>query len=154
MTLSPVDMVLHAILHLLHDGDLSRGFRDFIDVAELLQHMGSQEAFWRQLFDRAEELGADRPLFYSLRYSQSLLGVVVPPVFSGRLERLRPPAPILLVMDALVPRAILPAHLEKQSRSRRLAGLLLYVRSHWLRMPPLLLVRHLVHQIMDRVMPG
>lgn len=150
-TLSPVDMVLHAVVHLFHDGDIGSGFRDLVDLGDLLQHFGGDEAFWRQLFDRATELGAGRPLYYALRYLQSLLGLTVPPAYIDQLERLRPPSAVLWLMDALVTRAIVPPPLEGRSRSQALADRLLYVRSHWVRMPPLLLARHLVHQGVDRV---
>ena len=45
------------------------------------------------------------------------------------------------------------SHHENRERPRRRAGLarwLLYVRSHWLRMPPLLLARHLLRKSLRR----
>ncbi len=52
-------------------------------------------------------------------------------------------APVRWLMDWLVPLAMLPEHPDFPRRSAAVARWLLYARSHWLRMPPLLLVRHL-----------
>jgi hypothetical protein len=49
-------------------------------------------------------------------------------------------------MDRLVALALLPPHPDYPPRARALACWLLYVRSHWLRMPPWLLIRHLLHK--------
>ena len=54
-------------------------------------------------------------------------------------------------MDRLVPRALDPAHPDHPvSAGSRLARWLLYVRSHWIRMPPALLARHLAYKFYVR----
>jgi hypothetical protein len=58
------------------------------------------------------------------------------------------------MMDALVPRVLGPVHPDLRSpASLRFARWLLYVRSHWLRMPPALLARHLTTKWMRRFRP-
>jgi len=52
-------------------------------------------------------------------------------------------------MDWLVPRALVPGALD--GAADRSAAMLLYIRSHWLRMPPWLLARHLTHQTIARL---
>jgi len=49
-------------------------------------------------------------------------------------------------MDALYLRALLPAHASCTDAYTACARALLYLRATWLRMPPLLLVRHLLHK--------
>jgi hypothetical protein len=53
-------------------------------------------------------------------------------------------------MDRAVPPVLLPPT-PGQGRLRRPAAVFLYVRSHWLRMPPLLLARHLARKSLRRV---
>jgi hypothetical protein len=46
-------------------------------------------------------------------------------------------------MDSIVPRVLLPRPLDARNVSDSLARGAAYVRSHWVKMPPLLLARHL-----------
>lgn len=144
--LAPMDMVLHSAVHLFYDGEFDHGLRDLVDIHRLLPHFGADPAFWHQLPDRARQLQLERPLFYALRYAGALLGSPVPPEL---LDALRPAAPnrlLLKLMDLLFRRALLPRHPSCSDRLTHGALFLLYVRSNWLRMPPLMLARHLFHK--------
>jgi hypothetical protein len=146
MTLAPADMILHSAIHLLNEGEYARGLRDLDDVAELLGHFGREAAFWPLLLERAVELDLRRPLYYALRYAAALLGAPVPVAISGA-ARLRPPGTVLrLVMDALFEHALRPDHASCRDGFSATALWLLYVRSHHLRMPPHLLVPHLLRK--------
>ena len=149
--LAPVDMVLHAAAHLFHDGDLRRSLRDLVDIADLLTHFGTIERdFWSALVPRAVALGLERPLFYALRFSRRLLQTPVPgPVVTAAAKH-APPSVIIEAMDQLVPRTLVPG----SGAAERGAAMLLYIRSHWLRMPPWLLARHLAHQTIARLQYG
>jgi hypothetical protein len=148
--LAPTDMVLHGAAHLFHDGDLRRSLRDLVDLADLLTHFGRIEPdFWSGLISRAAALDLGRPLYYALRYCRSLLRVPVPEGASIAAARHAPPFPIIDAMDWLVPRALIPG--PPDGDAGRGATTLLYIRSHWLRMPPWLLARHLAHQTVARL---
>lgn len=58
-------------------------------------------------------------------------------------KKAAPPPPVRALMDRLVPLALFPEHPDFPRRRAARARLLVCVRSHWLRMPPLLLARHL-----------
>jgi Uncharacterised nucleotidyltransferase len=147
--LAPPDMVLHSAAHLFHDGDLRLSLRNLVDIADLLgQFDRSERDFWPDLVSRAADLSLGRPLFYALRYCRRLLRVPIPKATSGAAARYAPPLPIIEAMDRLVPRALLPGSLD--GAADRSAAMLLYIRSHWLRMPPWLLARHLTHQTVAR----
>jgi Uncharacterised nucleotidyltransferase len=151
--LAPPDMVLHSAAHLFHDGDLGRSIRDLVDIADLLTHFGRRERdFWPALVPRAAELRLGRPLFYALRYCRRLLRVAIPAAVSSAAARCAPPLPIIEAMDRVVPRALVPGAVE--GAADRSAAMLLYIRSHWLRMPPWLLARHLSHQSIARLQHG
>jgi hypothetical protein len=146
--LVPSDMVLHSAAHLFHDGDLHRSLRDLIDIRDLLGTFGRQPGFWSDLVARARALDLGRPLFYALRYERRLLATPVPDEVMTAALAHAPPRPVLSLMDRLVPRALVPRPSEKVEDA--LGSWLLYMRSHWLRMPVWLLLPHLGHQAVRR----
>jgi hypothetical protein len=146
--LSPSDMVLHCAAHLFHDGDLHRSIRDLIDIDDLLAAFGKEPRFWSDLMARARELDLGRPLFYALRYARRLLVTSVPEEVMTAAAHYAPTRPALLLMDRLAPRALVPRRSDQVGNI--LGWWLLYMRSHWLRMPVWLLTPHLVHQAKRR----
>jgi hypothetical protein len=145
-TLAPVDMVLHSAVHLFYDGEFDHGLRDLIDIHRLLHEFGAQPGFWEALPRRAGELQLSRPLFYALRYAVRLLGTPVPPATIDASNAGRPNGALLALMDALFGRALMPPHASCSDWATPAARFALYVRGNWLRMPPLLLARHLFHK--------
>jgi hypothetical protein len=144
--LAPVDMVLHSAVHLFYDGELEHGLRDLLDLHRLLGDFGRAPMFWEELPVRARELELARPLFYALRYTASVLQTPIPAGVSLAAEAGRPNPVLLALMDQLFGRALLPAHASCADWFTGTARFALYVRSNWLRMPPLMLVRHLFHK--------
>jgi hypothetical protein len=144
--LAPVDMVLHSATHLFHEGELEHGLRDLTDLDSLLRHYADSPSFWSALIARAQELGLTRPLFYALRYANLVLGTPLPEYASVNQTVSRPSWPLVAIMDALYGRALAPVHPSCSDWLTGTARWLLYVRAHWLRMPPWLLVRHLFHK--------
>jgi hypothetical protein len=145
--LAPEDMVLHSAAHLFHDGDLAGGLRDLVDLDGLLRHFGTDPAFIGNLFRRAQVMGLWRPLYYALRYCGGYLNTPLSPENRVESERCGAPnAAVVAIMDFLVGQAFYP---RVESREPRLAGFtnwLLYVRSHYLRMPLYLLLPHLLRK--------
>jgi hypothetical protein len=152
--LARADMVLHSAVHLFNDGEFDHGLRDLIDIHRLLLKFGADPAFWHGLPGRAHELQLERPLFYALRHARALLDSPVPPEV---LAALRPAAPnrlLLGLMDQLFGRALLPRHASCSDHLTGTALFLLYIRGNWLRMPPLMLARHLFHKAFISPKPG
>jgi Uncharacterised nucleotidyltransferase len=138
------DQVLHATVHLFQDSDFANRLRDLVDIDGLLRHFSKKDGFWDALIARAKLHGLGRPLFYATYFCERLLGTPVPPGIWNGLESAAPNAGIRWLMNALVPRALLPSHPDREpTMSARFARNLLFLRSHWVRMPPLLLARHL-----------
>ena len=148
--LSPMDMVLHSATHLFHDGELEHGLRDLTDLDALLREFSQQTDFWNGLVSRAIQLDLSRPLYYALRYTSDLLGTPVPTDIQKASEAGKPNLIIRWLMDALFIRALCPYHPSAADRWTPIARQILYVRSHWLRMPPLLLIRHLTVKAFSR----
>jgi hypothetical protein len=144
--LAPHDMVIHSATHLFYDGEFGKGLRDLLDLHRLLREFGGQDGFWEGLPARALQLELGRPLFYALRYGARVLHTPVPPAALEALAGAAPNRLLLALMDALFLRALMPDHASCGGALAGVARWLLYVRGNWLRMPPLLLARHLLHK--------
>lgn len=144
--LCPAHMVLHAAAHLFHDGEIAGAIRDLFDLDQLLRAFGSAPAFWRDFMTEADALDLTRPAFYALRFTERFFATPIPSELLGETKRWAPRSSVTRLMDALVARAI-PVERRRQSASAVFA---LYVRSHWLRMPPLQVVRHLARKSFAR----
>ena len=149
---APEDLILHSATHLFHEGEWGHGLRDLVDLDALLRHFGPAAGFWERLLARAEQLNLGRPLFYGLRYCGAVLGTPAPADVlaqcPGRPGRLGAAA-----MDALFNRAFSSAHRAGSLPATGLATWALYVRSHWLRMPPTLLLPHLTQKAWTWIRP-
>lgn len=141
--LSPHDMVLHSMTHLFHNEELSHGLRDLSDLDLLLRELGGEPAFWPGLVERAKQLDLTRPLFYGLRYVQQFFATPVPEQTSAAMAPFGPSQPLAGLMDLLWSRGLAPQHPTAAPPHSAPALFALYVRAHWLRMPPVMLVRHL-----------
>jgi hypothetical protein len=146
LVLAPVDIVIHSACHLFHEEELEKGLRDLSDLDLLLRDFAALPGFWSELLARASELDLERAVFYALRFSSRLLGTPVPVATLQAAERFAPAPPTMRLMDALYGRALLPHHPSCDDGLSALARRLLFLRAHWLRMPPALLARHLAHK--------
>ena len=148
--LAPEDRVLHSATHLFHEGEFAQGFRDLSDLDLLLKEFSTQENFWIKLLQRAVELQQQIPLYYALRYSHQILQTPVPEHILKASQQQSPNRIKTLLMDALFLRALMPDHDSCDDRWTGLARWLLYIRSHWLKMPVYLMIPHLLRKAYRR----
>jgi hypothetical protein len=140
--LCPAHLVLHAAAHLFHDGEIAGAIRDLVDLDQLLRWFGGDEAFWRSLRRETPALDLARPAYYALRYARRWFGTPLPNDVIAEMAAWAPPAAIGRLMDTLVDRAVM----GHSGRASSAAVFALYVRSHWLKMPPTQVVRHLIRK--------
>ncbi|MGZ8215961.1 nucleotidyltransferase domain-containing protein [Methylomagnum sp.] len=146
-TLAPADMVLHSAIHLFYGGEFEHGLRDLSDLDCLMREFsGRDPEFWTKLVSRAESMHLGRPLFYALRYGQRLLNTPVPAAALDQAERLGPGRFPAKAMDALMEAALMPNDPAAPRGFGARARELLWIRSHWLKMPPGLLLPHLIRK--------
>ena len=119
-TLSPNGMLVHATAHLFADGDLAGGLRNLWDIRCLVDEFGMDG-----LDAEAQSHGLCQEVGRSLRLIDALFGNGKP---TG--------------IDRFYIRRI-TARDGWGRPTRPLTRLAFYVRSHWLRMPPAMLARHL-----------
>jgi hypothetical protein len=144
--LSWQDMVIHSATHLFHEGEFHHGLRDLWDLDRMLRDFpGRDPQFWEGLVCRARELELAAPLFLGLAYAQQVFGTPLP---DGIVEDAGTWSGLLLrpVMDFLFLRALRPDHPQCKLPYTGLALSLLYLRSHFLRMPLYLLLPHLARK--------
>ncbi len=125
------DMLCHAAAHLLADGDMAGGLRNLWDIDCLIGEHGAEPGFWGELGARARHHGLLAPMRRAVRLAHRIFGTEAP------AEWLRGG-----LFDGLFEARLLTRNgwgLEDRSFLR----LGFYIRSHWLRMPPLMLARHL-----------
>jgi hypothetical protein len=144
------DSVLHAAAHLFFDSDFDSRFRDLVDLHELVTAFAAVDGFVDSLVGRARELGLERPLYYALRALTDVLKASVP---TGALEATMgfgPPALVASWMRRILSSVLWPIDPEPWPPQHRIKIWLLYVRSHWLRMPAHRLLVHLAHKSLLR----
>lgn len=147
----PSDLILHSISHLTHNDELSHGLRDLSDIDLMLRRHGSDPGFWPLLLQRARVLDLGRPLHYGLLAVRRILGTPVPDDVVQTARRHAAAAPVDRLMHVLWQQAIRSPHPTASGPWRGLAQFLLYIRAHWLRMPPILLAMHLSVKAWSRI---
>ena len=130
--LTPTDMICHAAAHFAADGDMAGGMRNLWDVHVLYAHFAKDSAFGQQLADRARHHGLYEAVSRTLRMAQALYGTQIAQQFSSRLS----------MLDRLLLRRVM-ARDGWGREAYVITRFAVYVRSHWLRMPPFMLARHL-----------
>ncbi len=140
--MAPADMVLHSALHLFND-EVGMPLRDLFDLHDLLAHFGASPSFWDELLARAQLHGLQRVCYHLLRHSHGTLGTPIPEPVRRATAHWAPSLLLRPLIGGLLRQHFLPDPPAGPGRIKQLSNNLLYLRSHWLRMPVGLLVRHL-----------
>jgi hypothetical protein len=125
------DMLCHAACHLIADGDMAGGLRNLWDIHCLLTEHGEAPGFWATLGARAQHHQLGSAMRRAVRLSHRIFGTAVPVDWLGGG-----------MLDGLFTARLLTRN-HWGLEDRPLLRLGFYLRSHWLRMPPLMLARHL-----------
>ena len=153
-TLGPCDMVLHSAVHLFQEGEFAHGLRDLLDLDDLIKHFSSQDPrFWPALLARARELGLCIPLAHTLHHLEHLFDTVPPAGLREDFRSIRPGRLTRITMSTLLGNALRPHHPSCDTSFSNVARWLLYVRSHYIRMPAHLIIPHLLRKAYMRQFP-
>jgi Uncharacterised nucleotidyltransferase len=129
---SPADMAVHCAAHLIADGDLAGGLRNLWDMHCLLTEFADADpAFYAALKSRAQHHELWPAVHRAARLASQLYGTNIPKDWRGWNSKDK-----WYVMR-------LAARDQWGRASRKPIQLIFYIRSHWLRMPPMMLARHL-----------
>ncbi len=127
---SPADMVIHSAAHLFADGELDGGLRNLWDIHCLLTEFAGED-FWPALRSRAVHHQLWNAVHRAARLAHSLYGTELPDSWRSWNRQDKWYVKRLTARD------------EWGRGTRKFIRLVFYIRSHWLRMPPLMLMRHL-----------
>ncbi|MGC4081793.1 MAG: nucleotidyltransferase family protein [Vicinamibacterales bacterium] len=148
--LSPAHMVVHSAVHGFHDGEMVNPLGDILDIHQLVSEFTTRDSsFPNHLIEEGRRMGVQVPLGHALRAATRWFGPMAP----GFPEPGSLPSSARIVdacIDAMVRRSVVPP----RELGRSGAGLAMYMRSHWLKMPPLLLARHLTVKLLARRKEG
>lgn len=130
--LNAEDMACHCAAHMLADGDLMGGLRNLWDFHTMTRDFAAADSgFWGRLDGRAALHGLQSAVHRAARLSRDLYGAVLPSGWDRR-----DPA------DAWFRRRLFArddwGRVTEPALERAF-----YIRSHWLRMPPAMLAKHL-----------
>lgn len=128
----PEDMVCHCAAHLMADGDLAGGLRNLWDMHCLLSDFsGAAGDFWMRLKQRADQHELWDAVHLSARHANALYGTQIPTDWMQ-----------WNFSDNLFQKRLLARNSWGQS-TQKFLRFAFYIRSHWLRMPPMMLAGHL-----------
>ncbi len=143
------DLLVHAALHRLGDGEHERALRDLWDLDRMVRAWLGEAGLREALEARAAAFRAERALAYALGAARAVFGTPLP---EGLLARLEARGRCRLGARVVVPlllRAADPAR-PPAWRGVGAARWLMYVRGHWTRMPLRLLIPHLLRKARRR----
>ncbi len=131
--LSPQDMLLHAVAHLFADGDLEGGLRNLWDMDRMIREFTDRDPeFWTKLKTRSNLHSLTPYLSRALRLCHHLFETPV-----DRYLAWKPRQGDIYYIGRLLARN------GWGQETRKILRKAFYIRSHWIRMPPVLLARHL-----------
>jgi len=140
---APEDLLIHSVTHLVHEGELHNGLRDLHDIDGMLRDFGSDAAFWARLVANAEGNDLAGPLLLGLQLARAVFGSPVP---EATLTTLRAAAPGRWQrgwLPKVYGQALRPPTRADAGTGAAAARSIVYIRSHALRMPMPMLLRHL-----------
>lgn len=140
---SPAASFLHSVIHLFTNEDSSSGMRDLWDLYLLLSEY-ADDTFWSDLLFLAKESEFIPELLYCLDCLEYYFGECIS---NEEVETFRqqnqPGAAGHFLSKSIFPLALVAEHPLLMSVRHRLAKHIIYMRGHWIKMPPLVLFKHL-----------
>ncbi|MCC2614909.1 nucleotidyltransferase family protein [Aestuariibacter halophilus] len=142
--LSPVDRLLHCIVHLMMETAFEKGLRDMADIDAMCRQFALQSpTFWTDFLQRVATTGLGRLIYYGLDQAGQLYATPIPPDVMEQLTRDYAPNRLLrAVMKRVWRRALTRPLSLYQGLADQGAHFALFLRGHWLKMPVTTLCYH------------
>jgi hypothetical protein len=142
------DLIIHACVHVLQDGDLTKGLRTLVDVHRLVCAGALEPNFWDDLLAHCAVHEAGRPVLDTLTLCRHWLNTPVPAEVLGKLAPKRSWLRQTIWQNLADKRLQDP---DGRSTLGWIARNYFYMRAHWRKMPPFLLMRHLLIKTLRRL---
>lgn len=139
----PEDLLVHCLTHLMHEGELQNGLRDLYDADQMLRRFAGEAGFWERLQAVAAGNDLAAPVALGLRLVARFFDTPLPATLVESLEAsLAPSKRWSRWLPAYEAALLEPSTGWHSAWARQLV----YLRSHALRMPAGLLIRHLARK--------
>jgi len=142
----PEDLLVHSLTHLMHEGELQNGLRDLHDADQMLRSFSQAPGFWQRLQAVAAGNDLAGPVALGLRLAARLFGTPLPAALVEDLEASLQPSRAWSRWLPTYEAALLAPFTGAAGLRAAWARQRIYVRSHSLRMPAGLLIRHLARK--------
>ncbi len=146
--LAPHHMVIHSAVHLFSDSEWDTAIRDLYDLHCLLKHFARDDGqvFWDAVVHESRALQVSGYVHHAFRYAQSLLGTPVPRGTHRSLAATAPGAVRQAALDWMFLHAATARSTSHRPVRHAVSRAAVLARSHWIKMPPALLARHLFYK--------
>lgn len=140
-TLSPAAMTLHSAIHLFLNEDFTKGFRDNIDLHLLFSEYG-EDKFWVDFVSLAKKTNFECEALLAIRYCQRNWQTNIPKDVESSFKK--PSRLKIWYWDFIFSGALNPKHPDFSPNFAKTKIFFAYIRGHFLKMPSIVLVKHLV----------
>lgn len=140
LVLSDAATVLHSIIHLFMNEDFTNAYRDMLDIHLLLNEFETNE-FWIKLRELATTSGFEKELYYGLILRNRLFGCCY--IDSELVTRFENKRSNYFIHNILY-HALTPKHYVIDTYRSKVARFIIFIRGHWMKMPPHVLFSHLI----------
>ena len=149
--LHPCDQVLHCAVHLFLDSEPRDRIRDIVDLDGLFGHFGEHPEFWRELQERAQELGLSQSLALASHFTTTWLGTRMSEGFLRSTAGTGLSGWRQASLQMIFERILMPTEPDQApSWQQDVAALLQLARFYRQRMPISSLATHVWHKVRTR----
>lgn len=138
------DLFIHSATHLFSEGEFTRVLRDLLDLVELLKTLNEKDPLLKNLQQRADNFNLRRDVAMALFFCTSIANVELATEIHHFIERFRPKGLRWWGLKWAYNRMFFRPTISNQTLPDKTAGVVLFLRSHLIKMPLYLLIPHLL----------
>jgi hypothetical protein len=135
--------ILHSIVHLIINEDLSNGYRDVLDITALIKENNSPE-FWQEIISLSSTLGFNNELYIALSLSERYANLAIPSNVWLNFSKQKNNHKLNFLLNHVYYFALQPHSPAIQTVKHKLAISVAYFLGHLQKMPLKVLIPHLL----------
>lgn len=141
--LSYAATILHSIVHLIINEDLSNGYRDILDITTLIKENNSPE-FWQEIISLSSTLGFNNELYLALSLSRKYANLAIPDNVWLNFSEQKNNSKLNFLLNHIYYFALQPHSPAIQTFKHKIAITIAYFLGHLQKMPLKILIPHLL----------
>jgi len=135
--------ILHSIVHLIINEDVSNGYRDVLDITTLIKENDSPE-FWQEITLLASKLGFNNELYLALSLSKKYANLTIPNDVWLTFSVQQNNSKLNFLLNYVYYFALQPHSPAVQTLKHKIAINIVYLLGHLQKMPLKILIPHLL----------